>query len=112
MLEQSAPPQQSVLNITAWFVDAYTFHQAGRLGDAERLYRKILAAQPDHSDSLHLLSVISYQRGDYAQALDQINRSLDINSDNTFAWNQRGLALQQLKRFEEALASYDRALAL
>jgi len=82
------------------------------LAEAERLYRQILAAQPDHSDSLHLLSIISYQRGDYAQALDQIDRALDINPGNGLVWNQRGLTLQRLKRLEQALASYDRALAL
>ena len=112
MREQSAPRQQSALNIASWLVEAFTSHQAGRLAEAEQLYRQILAAQPDHSDSLHLLSVISYQRGDYAQALGQINLALDINPENSLAWNQRGLALQRLKRFEEALASYDRALAV
>jgi tetratricopeptide (TPR) repeat protein len=112
VLEQSAPSQQSVLNIASWLVEAFTAHQAGRLAEAERFYRQILAAQPDHWDSLHLLSVISYQRGDYAQALAQIDRALDINPDNSLGWNQRGLALQRLKRFDDALASYDRALSL
>jgi tetratricopeptide (TPR) repeat protein len=111
VLEQSAPSRQSVLDITSWLVEAFTSHQAGRLAEAERLYRQILGAQPDHSDSLHLLSVISYQRGDYAQAIGQLDRALETNPANSLAWNQRGLALQRLKRFEEALASYDRALA-
>ncbi|HZR60887.1 MAG TPA: tetratricopeptide repeat protein [Xanthobacteraceae bacterium] len=117
MLEQSAPSQQapsqqSVLNIASWLVEAFTSHQAGRLADAERLYKQILAAQPDHSDSLYLLSAISYQRGDYARALGQIELALNINSGNSLLWNQRGLALQRLKRLEEAVASYDRVLAL
>jgi tetratricopeptide (TPR) repeat protein len=112
VLEQSAPSQRSVLNITVWFVEAYTSHQAGRLADAERLYRQILAAQPNHADSLYLLSVISFQRGDYAQALHQIDLALGINPNNSFALNQRGLALQRLKRIDEALASYDRVLAV
>ena len=109
---QQAPSQQSVLNIASWLVEAFTSHQAGRLADAERLYKQILAAQPDHSDSLYLLSAISYQRGDYAQALGQIELALNINSGNSLLWNQRGLALQRLKRLEEAVASYDRVLAL
>jgi tetratricopeptide (TPR) repeat protein len=112
VLEQSASSHESVLKISSWLVEAFTSHQAGRLAEAEGLYRKILAAQPDHSDSLHLLSVISLQRGDYAGALDQIDRALDINPGNGLIWNQRGLALHRLKRFAEALASYDRAVAL
>jgi tetratricopeptide (TPR) repeat protein len=112
VLEQSAPSQQSVLAIGSWLVEAFTSHQAGRLADAERLYRQILAAQPGHSDSLYLLGVISYQRADYAQALGQIDLALGINPNNSHVWNQRGLALQRLQRFEEALVSYDRALAV
>ena len=112
MLEQSAPSQQSIIQISSWLVEAFASHQAGRLAEAERLYRQILAAQPDHSESLHLLSAISYQRGDFALALDQIDRALKVNPNNSLAWNQRGLALQRLKRFDEALVSYDRVLAL
>lgn len=112
MLERSAPSQQSVVQIASWLIEAFTSHQAGRLADAERLYRQILAAQPDHSDSLHLLGVISYQRGDYAQALDQIDIALEKNPQNSLVWNQRGLALHRLKRFADALGSYDRALTL
>lgn len=111
MLEQSVPSPDSVIKISSWLVEAFTSHQAGRLSEAEQLYRQILAAQPDHSDSLHLLSVISYQRGDYAQALAQIDLALDKNPGNGLLWNQRGLSLQRLKRFEEALSSIDRALA-
>ncbi len=111
-LEQAAPSQQSVLNLTSRLVEAFTSQQAGRLAEAERIYRQILAAHPGHLASLYLLSVISYQRGDYAQALGQIDRALDINGDDSLAWNQRGLALQRLRRLEEALASYDRALAV
>jgi tetratricopeptide (TPR) repeat protein len=85
--------------------------QSGRLAEAEGLYEKILAAQPDHFDSLHLLGFISYRRGEYARALDQIDLALERDQDHSVALNSRGLALQGLKRLEEALASYDRALA-
>jgi hypothetical protein len=37
---------------------------------------------------------------------------LKVNSKNAPAFNNRGLALQELKRLDEALASYDKALAL
>jgi tetratricopeptide (TPR) repeat protein len=112
VLDQSAPSYQSVLNIAAWLVEAFTSHQAGRLAEAERLYRQILAVQPDHLESLHLLSVVSYQRGDYEEALRQADRALEINRDSGLVWNQRGLALQRLKRFDDALMSYDRAIML
>ena len=33
-------------------------HQQGRLGEAERLYSEILAAEPEHFDAQHLLEQI------------------------------------------------------
>jgi Flp pilus assembly protein TadD len=38
-------------------------HQAGRLNEAEGLYRQILAVDPNHADGLHLLGVMAHQRG-------------------------------------------------
>jgi tetratricopeptide (TPR) repeat protein len=92
--------------------EAFALHQAGRLAEAEETYNRILAAQPDHFDSLHLLAIIFHQRGDHAQALRHIDLALKINPNNIPALNNRGIALRELKLFEDALASYDRALEL
>jgi tetratricopeptide (TPR) repeat protein len=92
--------------------EAIVLHRAGRLADAERIYRDILAAHPDDFDCLHLLGVISHQRGDHAQAVRRIDSALERNPENAVALNNRGNALLALGRFAEALASYDRALAL
>jgi len=92
--------------------DAVALHQAGRLADAERAYYQILAVDPEHCDCLHLLGVILHQRGKHAQAIALIDLSLDNNSTNAFAWNNRGNALNELKQLDAAVASYDRALAI
>ncbi|NQU26449.1 MAG: tetratricopeptide repeat protein [Candidatus Nealsonbacteria bacterium] len=34
---------------------ARAYHEAGNLGGAEELYRRILATEPRHADALHLL---------------------------------------------------------
>jgi tetratricopeptide (TPR) repeat protein len=94
------------------FVDALAFHQRGRLGEAEMLYRQVLASEPWHFGSLHLLGVISSQRGDHAAALERIDAALRLNSGDADAWNNRAIALRELKRLEEALAACDRAIAL
>jgi tetratricopeptide (TPR) repeat protein len=101
-----------VSEVTSLLAEAYALHQAGRLADAEETYNKILAAQPDHFDSLHLLGILFHRRGDHAQALRHIDRALEINPNNIPALNNRGIALRELKRFADALASYDRALEL
>jgi tetratricopeptide (TPR) repeat protein len=92
--------------------NALALHKAGRLAEAEKVYKQVLDIQSDQFDSLHLLGVILFQRGDPAAAVEQIDRALKRNPNDVVALNNRGNALHALQRFDEALASYDRALAL
>jgi len=94
------------------FEDALAFHQRGRLAEAEMLYRQVLASEPRHFGSLHLLGVIASQRGDHAAALVRIDAALSLHDGDADAWNNRAIALRELKRLDEALAACDRAIAL
>ena len=64
----SAPARKEVAapelsKVPSLFAEALALHQAGRLADAEKIYNQILAMQPDHFDSLHLLGVIFHGSG-------------------------------------------------
>src|SRR5262245_22740289 len=114
---QQQKPLQNVLAtrspaLASTFSQALALHQAGRLAEAEQNYLQILKAQPNHFDCLHLLGVIFSQRGNHAEAVRQIDVALKINPKAASAHNNRGNALQELKRLDEALASHDKALAL
>jgi protein O-GlcNAc transferase len=87
-------------------------HQAGRLTEAESYYRRLLSAQPDHADALHLLGILAYQRGQPATSAELINQAINLNEHNASYFCSLGNALQAMKRFAEALAGYDKALAL
>jgi protein O-GlcNAc transferase len=108
----SARQVPSAATVAEAFAQALALHQAGRLSDAEKIYRQILAAQPRHFDTLHLLGVIFMQRGNAEAAIRQIDAALKVEPRHILALNNRGNAFQQLRRFDEALASYDRALAI
>jgi len=57
---------------------ALTMQQARRLDDAEQLYREVLRLRPDEPDTLHMLGVIRYERGDLGEAQALICRALDV----------------------------------
>ncbi len=94
------------------FNEALRLHQSGQFAEAERLYRQILARDPAHADSLHLLGVLAYQRGEAQSAIDLIGQAIAINNAVPFFHNNRGLALVALGRIDEAATHYERALAL
>ena len=91
---------------------ALAFHQAGYLSEAEQLYRRILQSQPRHFDSLHLLGVVHHHKGEHGEAVRQIDLALKVNPSFAAAHNNRGIALKELKRFDEALACYGKAISL
>ena len=53
-----------------------------------------------------------YLEGRLDEALVFINRALEYSSTNANAWNNKAIILQDLKRFDEALNGYDRAMEL
>jgi protein O-GlcNAc transferase len=87
-------------------------HQAGRLNRAEALYRKVLSADPNHADALHLLGVVAFQCGNIAAALQLIEQALPALAKLPDAHVNYGNALREAHRPEEAIASYRRAIAL
>ena len=52
------------------FGDAVRAHRAGQLAPAEHLYRRVLAVDPEHADSLHYLGVLALQTGRGRAALE------------------------------------------
>jgi protein O-GlcNAc transferase len=88
-------------------------HRSGDLREAESLYRQVLARQADHPDAIHLLGVIASQSGRHAEALELIGRAIAINPASAGDYySNYGLALAGLRRFDEAIAAYEKSLAL
>jgi predicted TPR repeat methyltransferase len=92
---------------------AIELHRAGKLADAEAIYTEILAAEPDRADALQFLGVLRYRQGASAEAAALLGRALTILEGNTAsAYNNLGNVLVEMRRVEEAVAFYQRALAL
>ncbi len=91
---------------------ALQHHQAGRLSQAEQIYRQILARQPAHADALHFLGVINAQKGRHGDAVDLIGRAIAFKPRDADALYNLGKALRAVGRLEESIAAYRRAIVL
>ena len=91
---------------------ALQHHQAGRLAEAEALYRQILAVEPQHADALHLLGVIAQQVGRNDVAVDLIRRAIASDPNRPTFYSNLGVALSAQDRADDAIAAFRRALEL
>jgi tetratricopeptide (TPR) repeat protein/SAM-dependent methyltransferase len=94
------------------YANAVRLHQAGRRAEAEQLFRQVLAMEPRHAGSLHLLGVMQYMRGDGDAAVALIGEAIAIDATVADYHSNLGLALNALGRRDEAAASLRLALAL
>jgi protein O-GlcNAc transferase len=88
------------------------FHQEGRLADAEACYRRVLAAQPHHTDALNMLGVIAQQVGRSDMAVDLIRRAIDTNATNPAYFYNLSIALRAQSKLQEAVIAARQAVRL
>jgi protein O-GlcNAc transferase len=92
--------------------NALAHHRAGRLKEAEKIYRGILDRDPNHLDALNLLGALEGQMGHREVAVELISRVLRIRPDLAIAHNNLGVNLKDLGRYDEAIAALRRCLEL
>jgi tetratricopeptide (TPR) repeat protein/SAM-dependent methyltransferase len=102
----TSPAVQSTL------AEALRHHQAGRLREAEQLYRQNLAIDPRHADSLHLLGMIAYQAAQYEVAANLIAQAIGVNAKVAYYHSNLGLTLSAQGKLDAAVACFRQALAL
>src|SRR5215472_1368289 len=107
-----ADPGAGRNDVAALFDEAVALFQRGRLAEAKRIARRVLADQPKHAQALHLLGVAVSQQGNHSEGLRFIDAAAQIEGQSASISNSRGNVLVALRRFDEAVASYDKAIAL
>jgi len=72
------------------------------------------SVEPEKEDThvLIQLAELALEGGDADMALLRFEQALDQDPKSSKAWTGKGTALQQLERYEDALAAYERALEL
>jgi Flp pilus assembly protein TadD len=94
------------------YLSGLLLRKAGRAGEAEALYRELLARAPQDGVALNNLGNLEFARGDYQNAVVRYSQGLDAGGSPrvqaTLAYN---LSLARLQRFEYQPAEEARSRA-
>jgi tetratricopeptide (TPR) repeat protein len=91
---------------------AQSHHRAGRLAEAEKLYRQVLTADPFHAASLHQLAQLASQIGRHEEAEELIKCAVAVAPAEPLYHLTQGNLLQATGQLKDAAASYRAAIAL
>lgn len=91
---------------------ALALHQAGKLGEAETAYNKLLEVFPDDALVVYLLAQVNVMVGRFGIASALLQRVVALQPDMASAWHDLGIALKMGEHVEEARACYRRAIDL
>lgn len=92
--------------------EAAALLRAGRVGDAEAIYRQILTRQPDNRDAIEKLGFIARAAGRGEEAVALMTRLAQMLPDEAAVHVNLGNTLNELGRADEALGHLRRAVEL
>jgi protein O-GlcNAc transferase len=108
------------------FQVAFQMCQAGRLSEAEGVFRKLRRFDPSNGEVLHLLGLIAYphapsyrnlgnafrDKESVDEAIGAYKRAIELKADFVEARNDLGNVLKNAGRLAEAIGEYEAAIAL
>jgi tetratricopeptide (TPR) repeat protein len=102
----------AIANARALFSQGIAHHQAGKLSEAQSLYRQVLKLMPRQADALHMLGVTEFQAKNYAEAVRLISKAKEHKPDNDLIHFNLGNALRAMGQLEEAGQAFSTAVRL
>ena len=100
------------MNIQKELDRAWELHRAGRLAEAEQVYRAILGVDPNQPDALQMLGQVAFAAGRLDAAIELFGRSLAQDPGQARVLVNLGVACREARRDQDAIAAFERALRL
>jgi predicted O-linked N-acetylglucosamine transferase (SPINDLY family) len=85
---------------------AFALQQQGLKTEAEVLYRRVLALDPNCFDALQLLGLLRFRDGDLESGIALLEHARQLHPNHPAMLNNLGNALRAAGRFDEALEAY------
>ncbi|HJT19345.1 MAG TPA: tetratricopeptide repeat protein, partial [Nitrospira sp.] len=98
-------------SLYTWLDEGKAHQQAGRFAEAEQAYGRALSLSPDHPEALHLMGLLSYRLNRLDEALEYLAAAIERQPSALYCFNL-GVISQKAGRWEQAIAAYEKALAL
>ncbi|MBO7050320.1 MAG: tetratricopeptide repeat protein [Bacteroidaceae bacterium] len=86
--------------------------KSGKQQDAILAVDTLLASSPRYAPAMAMLSDLLWEQGDSTEALEWVNKALDVNRYDADMIHHRGVMLARMERYEEAEEDLDRSIYL
>jgi tetratricopeptide (TPR) repeat protein len=100
-----------------WFKKGSELFRNGSYDDAVKAYDRAIELEPSNATfyiskvpGLNLLALLTNNQSKHNESLQAIDKALEIDPKNPKAWELKGNALSQMKRYNESLEAYERGI--
>lgn len=107
---EARPPKR--MSLQEALEEAHLMQRTERLDAAEAIYLEILAQVPDEPNCLHFLGILRHQQGRRAEAVELLQRAIELVPDHAGLWLNLGNVLIEAEQFEPAAQVLARAIEL
>ena len=87
-------------------------HTSNNIEEAQKLYKEVLKINPNHSNALNNLGIISYNLGDNRKAVNYYQKAITSDQNNSNAYNNLGVVFKILGEEHKAKDCYERAIKI
>lgn len=103
---------QAEVAIRGLLDEGKALQRAGRLSEAEGLYRHALNLVPNQHEALHLLGLALYRQNRIPEAIDCLTAALEQQPSLPLYWFNLGVISQKIPDQQEAIKAYRQAITL
>ncbi len=87
-------------------------HRAGKLAEAERAYRDILAEESGNADALHLLGALKQQSGKHDESIALVRQAIALKPNSALYHNTLGITYAMTRAVDWAVEAFTKAASL
>ena len=91
---------------------AVDLQRNGKFKEAKKIYIELLTIQGKNPQILRLLGAVEYELKNYLKSFEYLNKSIEINPNESETYSNRGMVNTKLNNTEQAIEDYEKAAKL